>query len=119
MSDAVLLTGATGFLGMELLARLIERDDAEVICLVRAPSADAAAESAEDHLGSGLLSLPSNLEGDRAACQDPGDQQPLAGQHRHSGMFPAGQRRSGADSSAANAATRRARVSPGVMTSST
>ena len=36
MSDTVLLTGATGFVGMELLARLIERGDADVICLVRA-----------------------------------------------------------------------------------
>jgi long-chain acyl-CoA synthetase len=36
------LTGATGFLGMEVLARLIERDDVEVICLVRAPSREAA-----------------------------------------------------------------------------
>ena len=42
MSDTVLLTGATGFLGMELLARLIERDGTDVICLVRAPSAGAA-----------------------------------------------------------------------------
>ncbi|HVC83987.1 MAG TPA: SDR family oxidoreductase [Solirubrobacteraceae bacterium] len=44
MSETVLLTGATGFLGMELLARLIERGDTDVVCLVRAPSADAAAE---------------------------------------------------------------------------
>jgi long-chain acyl-CoA synthetase len=42
VSETVLLTGATGFLGMEVLARLIERDDVEVICLVRAPSAQAA-----------------------------------------------------------------------------
>jgi thioester reductase-like protein len=40
--EVVLLTGATGFLGMEVLARLLERDDIEVICLVRAPSRDAA-----------------------------------------------------------------------------
>ncbi len=44
MSDTVLLTGATGFLGMELLARLLDLDDREVICLVRAPSAAAATE---------------------------------------------------------------------------
>jgi len=44
VSDATLLTGATGFLGMELLARLIERDEPEIICLVRAPSAEAARE---------------------------------------------------------------------------
>jgi len=44
VSDTVLLTGATGFLGMELLARLIERDDTDVVCLVRAPSAAGARE---------------------------------------------------------------------------
>jgi thioester reductase-like protein len=44
VSETVLLTGATGFLGMELLARLLEEGDTEVICLIRAPSADAAAE---------------------------------------------------------------------------
>jgi long-chain acyl-CoA synthetase len=36
MSDRVLLTGATGFLGMEMLARLLERDDTEIVALVRA-----------------------------------------------------------------------------------
>jgi thioester reductase-like protein len=38
----VFLTGATGFLGMEVLARLLERGDREVVCLVRAPDAAAA-----------------------------------------------------------------------------
>lgn len=36
MSETVLLTGATGFLGMELLARLIEQSDSEILALVRA-----------------------------------------------------------------------------------
>jgi thioester reductase-like protein len=41
---AVLLTGATGFVGMELLARLLERTRRRVICLVRgADEADARA----------------------------------------------------------------------------
>lgn len=44
MSDTILLTGATGFLGMELLARLIERGERSLICLVRAADADAAQE---------------------------------------------------------------------------
>jgi thioester reductase-like protein len=44
MSDAVLLTGATGFLGMELLVRLLERDGADVLVLVRARDDEAAAE---------------------------------------------------------------------------
>jgi thioester reductase-like protein len=35
-SDAVLLTGATGFLGMELLARYLERTDRPVYAIVRA-----------------------------------------------------------------------------------
>ena len=36
MRPPVFLTGATGFLGMEVLARLLERGDREVVCLVRA-----------------------------------------------------------------------------------
>lgn len=35
MSRTVLLTGATGFLGMEVLVRLLEREDVEVLALVR------------------------------------------------------------------------------------
>src|SRR4051794_25353556 len=41
---AVLLTGATGFVGMELLSRYIERSDRELYVLVRAPD-DAAAQA--------------------------------------------------------------------------
>jgi nucleoside-diphosphate-sugar epimerase len=40
----VLLTGATGFLGMEVLARLLERSDRDVLCLVRADGQAAAEE---------------------------------------------------------------------------
>lgn len=36
MKSPVFLTGATGFLGMEVLARLLEKGDREVIALVRA-----------------------------------------------------------------------------------
>jgi thioester reductase-like protein len=43
MSETVLLTGATGFLGMELLVRLLERTDSDVIVLVRARDREAAA----------------------------------------------------------------------------
>jgi thioester reductase-like protein len=39
---AVLLTGATGFVGMELLARYLERTDRPVVALIRADSDDAA-----------------------------------------------------------------------------
>ena len=38
MKPAVFLTGATGFLGMEVLARLLEAGDREVLALVRAGS---------------------------------------------------------------------------------
>jgi len=40
--DTVLLTGATGFLGMELLARLLDDPDRRVLALVRARSDDEA-----------------------------------------------------------------------------
>lgn len=39
----ILLTGATGFLGMEVLVRLLERSDRDVVTIVRAAD-DAAAE---------------------------------------------------------------------------
>jgi Male sterility protein len=38
MSDGVLLTGAAGFVGMELLARFLERTDRRVYALVRGAS---------------------------------------------------------------------------------
>src|SRR5271168_1009237 len=43
MSDTVLLTGATGFVGMEVLARLVERDDdTHVMAIIRADDREAA-----------------------------------------------------------------------------
>jgi thioester reductase-like protein len=45
----VLLTGATGFVGQELLDRLLERDDRHVHALVRAPDDGAAAERLPEH----------------------------------------------------------------------
>ena len=36
MKNPVFLTGATGFLGMEVLARLVEKGDRDVVALVRA-----------------------------------------------------------------------------------
>ena len=44
MKPPVFLTGATGFLGMEVMARLLERGDREVLALVRAPDQVAAQE---------------------------------------------------------------------------
>ena len=43
-SGAILLTGATGFLGMDALARLIERGDEQIVVLVRARDDDEARE---------------------------------------------------------------------------
>ena len=45
----VLLTGATGFVGMEVLARYLERTDRHLTCLVRADS-DAAATARMDQV---------------------------------------------------------------------
>jgi thioester reductase-like protein len=42
MRAPVFMTGATGFLGMEVLARLLEAGDRDVVCLVRAADSDAA-----------------------------------------------------------------------------
>jgi thioester reductase-like protein len=44
VSGAVLLTGATGFLGMDTLDRLIERDTQEIVVLVRASEQAGAQE---------------------------------------------------------------------------
>jgi thioester reductase-like protein len=57
MSD-ILLTGATGFVGMEVLARLLERGNRNVIALVRAAGDDAAQARIDGVVG--------NLFGDRA-----------------------------------------------------
>jgi thioester reductase-like protein len=54
----ILLTGATGFVGMEVLARLLERDDRRIVALVRARSDDAAGARVDDVLV--------NLLGERA-----------------------------------------------------
>ena len=46
---AVLLTGATGFVGMELLRRFLERGERRIHALVRAADDRAAAERLPDH----------------------------------------------------------------------
>jgi thioester reductase-like protein len=55
----VFLTGATGFLGMEVLARLLDAGDRQVIALVRA-SDDAAAEDRLHGVLGALYREPSN-----------------------------------------------------------
>jgi thioester reductase-like protein len=44
VKNPVFLTGATGFLGMEVLARLVEKGDRDVVALVRAADSEAATE---------------------------------------------------------------------------
>jgi thioester reductase-like protein len=58
MKPPVFLTGATGFLGMEVMARLLERGDREVIALVRAAD-DAAAQERLDGILAKLWADPS------------------------------------------------------------
>jgi thioester reductase-like protein len=58
MKPPVFLTGATGFLGMEVLARLLEQGDREVVTLVRA-SDDAAARERIDGVLARLWRDPS------------------------------------------------------------
>ena len=58
MRSPVFLTGATGFLGMEVMARILERGDREVIALVRA-SDDAAAQERLDGILAKLYADPS------------------------------------------------------------
>ena len=60
MKPTVFLTGATGFLGMEVLARLLEEGDREVLALIRA-SDDAAAEQRLDDVLRTLWDDPAPL----------------------------------------------------------
>jgi long-chain acyl-CoA synthetase len=57
---SILLTGATGFLGGELLVRLIEQTDRDIITLVRAEDDDAAAARLDATLA--LLLPPEAIE---------------------------------------------------------
>jgi thioester reductase-like protein len=50
MSDAIFLTGATGFVGMAVLARLLERDERPVVVLVRADDQEQADVRLDDVL---------------------------------------------------------------------
>jgi len=53
MSDAILLTGGTGFLGMELIARLLDHDDGgDILLPVRAPDQAGAQARVDELLGS-------------------------------------------------------------------
>ncbi len=68
--EAILLTGATGFVGMAVLARLLERSERDVLVLVRATSQSQADARLNAVLGS-LFDAPERHRGRvRAVCGD-------------------------------------------------
>ncbi|MBD2201847.1 amino acid adenylation domain-containing protein [Calothrix sp. FACHB-1219] len=52
---AILLTGATGFLGAFLLYELLQKTTADIYCLIRANTTKSATEKLQNHLKSYLL----------------------------------------------------------------
>ncbi|MEU1453576.1 amino acid adenylation domain-containing protein [Streptomyces avermitilis] len=56
--DRILLTGATGFVGVHLLAQLLTSTDAEVVCPVRAPSPAEATARIHQALETHRIHLP-------------------------------------------------------------
>jgi thioester reductase-like protein len=68
--DALLLTGATGFVGMAVLARILERTDRRVVVLVRAAS-QSEADARLDALMSSVVDRPHRYSGRvTAVCGD-------------------------------------------------
>ena len=68
--DAILLTGATGFVGMAVLERLLERTDRDVVVLVRAGSRSQADARLDSVLGS-VFDAPERHRGRvTAVCGD-------------------------------------------------
>ncbi|MFD9433469.1 amino acid adenylation domain-containing protein [Streptomyces sp. NPDC060002] len=55
--DRILLTGATGFVGVHLLAELLTSTGAEIVCTVRAPSLAAATERVQQALDTHRIGL--------------------------------------------------------------
>src|SRR3954452_6016449 len=77
--DSILLTGATGFVGMELLARFVERGDRDIYALVRAESDDEAQERLDPTLrlvggervrGSRVVAVAADIEQPRLGLGD-------------------------------------------------
>nr|WP_203729475.1 non-ribosomal peptide synthetase [Streptomyces sp. SID12501] len=56
--DRILLTGATGFVGVHLLAQLLTDTEAEIVCTVRAPSPAEATARIHQALETHRLRLP-------------------------------------------------------------
>ena len=75
---AVLLTGATGFVAMELLARYLERSDRDVFTMVRARDDAAARERVDEVLA--------NLFGSRGAKRYADRVHPVAGELTEPGL---------------------------------
>lgn len=61
-TDTLLMTGATGFLGMQLLARILTESDRHVVALIRADDDDAATRRLHDALA---MILPEPAPADR------------------------------------------------------
>ncbi|QJT06054.1 amino acid adenylation domain-containing protein [Streptomyces asoensis] len=59
--DRILLTGATGFVGVHLLAELLTSTGAEIVCTVRAPSSAAATERVQRALDTHRIGLTDAL----------------------------------------------------------
>jgi thioester reductase-like protein len=70
MSGEILLTGATGFLGMDALARLIDCEEEQVVVLVRARDDAGAAERLRDVLARLYDRVPDAAENVRAVRGD-------------------------------------------------
>ncbi|MFF3371664.1 thioester reductase domain-containing protein [Streptomyces sp. NPDC002680] len=58
----ILLTGATGFVGVHLLAELLTSTEAEIICLVRAPSPAEATARLQQALKTHRFDLPDTAQ---------------------------------------------------------
>ena len=69
MKSPVFLTGATGFLGMEVMARLLEKGYREVIALVRAAD-DVAAQERLDAILAKLWRDPSPYRDRAPRCSN-------------------------------------------------
>jgi thioester reductase-like protein len=85
LNGGVLISGATGFVGMELLARYLERGDRRVFALVRARDDQAASDRIE--------SVLTNLFGSRGARRYADRVEPVAGELTEPGLG-LGERRS-------------------------
>jgi thioester reductase-like protein len=68
--SAIFLTGATGVVGMEVLARLVEAGDREVIVLLRAPDGEAAEQRLADTVARLWEQPPAAVANVRAVAGD-------------------------------------------------